>query len=247
MASKIRSKIVEVKNISEAERLRLGEQCFAVYSDRITFLSRQEFDNIILFAPSVQRIFLLYQNADLVGFSVSRKTIYQVNNCKEHVLSAGAFVKRGHYVGDQLIRFGIVESLKYKLRRPMAEVWFLTQAATPVSYRFFARIMDVYPHPTKATPQRLKQIFFKYVEEHKLSIKNLENWTIVGAPKERYSLPESDRMKKSAKLLADPWVLFYEQINPSFEEGIFVVMAFSLDYKNLLRPLLSQIKSMLLK
>lgn len=141
-----------------------------------------------------------------------------------YVAWAGAGALERECRGRGLLeRAGIEAMLRFRCRHPTAELFFIGECCSFLSYRLLARsFAEFWPHPARATPAWERGAMDAYARQAFPTL-----WDpvrrIVRVDRGKHILAESRRTRAAS---TDPLFAFFSQINPGAAEGeAFILFA----------------------
>jgi len=135
-----------------AERARLTEACYELWSEFFEGMTRERFVATHLFDDTwVGAAYGI--DGRLAGFYNLNTMHIDVEGERSLVLTSGAFVRLEYDAVPALKRSGLLAVLRVRVRHPFARLAFVPIATTPVAYRAMGESMHCfYPHPSRTTP-----------------------------------------------------------------------------------------------
>lgn len=227
---------VEIDQIDESTRARLGDTLHAIFCESFAALSRKTVLDEIVFRAG-GKLYLIRDDAEaIIGFATSAVHEVEVRGRVHGIFEGGIYVRPGYHVGAQWGRRSLRVALEEKLRHPSRPLALVIEALTPISYRLAARTFSrVYPTRHAATPPLAAELIQAVIAQRGL-LPSGGDPAVVHYP-DPASLVAADRIG-SSRLRDDPDVRFYQQINPDYTQGHLVCTLVPFGWRDLARALL---------
>lgn len=172
------------------------------------------------------------KNRELAAYAIAGVQLIRIDNKTYAIISAGIYSDLKYNIGQNLAKFALMKSIKYKLAHPSHRLGYLAEALNPASYSLAANILpQCYPHPFLKTPKNVFAII-KAVSGERNFIRDKESEFIV-----RFS--PNIRTKNPGSLLLSPkgaqchFYHYYLTLNPEFESGLALLTYMPLTLKNI--------------
>ncbi|MBI5607287.1 MAG: hypothetical protein HY902_00235 [Deltaproteobacteria bacterium] len=222
----MRRRSVDVHRLSAEQRATLSAQLYEVYCDSVAGLDRQAFDAEVLASDDTRLALFYAANGTLAGFAYRRFDHVEHAGRRHAVICAGVYFRRGHKGGAAGGRFGLGESLRFKLRHPRTPLAYMTRSASPAVYRLLAGTMPrIYPHPHVATPPDVDATFRAVHARRGYQPVADSPWVV-------RSIAVPTQPGRLNHLRGDPLVEYYLGENPHFAQGNALLVWIPLDLRN---------------
>lgn len=234
-------RIFHLNRLPRAEAQALLDQVIAL--DERVFEHRSERDRERYHAgmrdlSSGDKLLVLYEEGtELIGYNLIKLLPIEIDGRTVWVVGSSAGLLPGHTGGNRTILDAIRATVRYKLRHPGRELYFVTFIVSPGVYDLFADLSAaVFPSVRRPRPAGIER-------------------SLIAAAAERWGMPvvtdEPERLIASpGRLLREPYerrregehVRFFEALNPRHAEGELLGVCVPLGYRDLLEGAIRQIQ-----
>jgi hypothetical protein len=227
----VRTEYLRASAVEIAQRTELLEQLYACYSETAHGTTRDQLE-VLIDGAGEFRIALFYGADDeLAGFSYASIERLEHAGRTHAVFNAAVFCRLGYHGGAPGAFFGLREALRFKLRHPRTPLAYFTRSSSPAAYRLLASTMPrIYPSFAHETPPDVSAMVGELGVRRHYEPVNGEPW-VVRSPATPHS---SSRLRR---LKADPYVQFYNEVNPRFADGNALLTWIPLDFANIVGAL----------
>jgi hypothetical protein len=233
-----RTEYLRTGSLRPTKRAALIDELYAVYSETVHGLTRDELAGHALGAHD-GRLALFYDgNEELVGFSYCRVDRIEHAGRTQAAFSAGVDFRLGYRGGAPSALFGLSEALRFKLLHPRTPLGYLTSASSPAAYHLLASTMpNVYPSIGHRTPADVEALV------RELS----RRWHYAPVGKDPWVVRSRAKPHNPSRLcrLRSPYSSFYTDRNPRFAEGEALLVWIPLDAVSILRGLFRTLRTVL--
>jgi hypothetical protein len=227
----VRTEYIRSSSVDIAQRAELFEQLYSCYSETAHGTTREQL-KVLIDGAGEFRIALFYGADDeLAGFSYASIERLEHAGRTHAVFNAAVLCRLGYHGGAPGAFFGLREALRFKLRHPRTPLAYFTRSSNPAAYRLLASTMPrIYPSFEHQTPPDVSAMVGKLGAQRHYEPVNGQPW-VVRSP----AIPNSS--SRLRRLKADPYVQFYNRVNPRFADGNALLTWIPLDVANIVGAL----------
>lgn len=239
--------IVRIDGMAEVARTRLADELFDLHTRIFRGVNREQFEHKVLTPPARwTRIQLLRNEAgQLVGYCAIHlfyMVLWGRTNC---VFRAEAGILKAYRGAGTTFQFGFSRAIFYKMKHPLARVFFFCTLVHPSSYHILAtRFHKLYPSHSGSTPSRIEAFMFAISDAFgaREACKGIPGVREVG-----WITIDDDEDAAYWQGSSKPDVKFFLKANPGFQEGMGLVTLVPLSWNNLLSTTLMLMKQRLFR
>jgi len=147
-----RTRRVVLGELGAAERRRLEDELYDLWSDYFVGLSKERFVATHLFDRT--SVYLFYgADGTLAGFANANVYPVEAEGRRCAVMTAGTFARLEYDATKTIVLCGLQETLRVRAERPRWPIAYLGAATSPTSYRGVARwVSRFHPAPDREPP-----------------------------------------------------------------------------------------------
>ena len=223
-----RTKTIDPSRLTEDGREALCDALFGIYRGLFALGDREFFKHHVLFPKhDDMRIALMYsEEGSLIGYSNVYVCDMLVDGKTCAIFRGAIFSKLGYDTARCAKRLGLRVSLRHRLLRPTVPQWLFVIAATPASYRMFARALHEFYPRAEANNARGEVLASKLARAFEFESPPGCPWVcrLDTAP------VDARRLERSRSLAHDPHAQFYRELVGPHGEGhvLFVLLPVTL-------------------
>ncbi|MCB9232165.1 MAG: hypothetical protein H6581_10905 [Bacteroidia bacterium] len=235
MKSPFNIQIIHPATLSNPEKADLTDRLYLIHQQIFQGVSKADFRKYVIEPNSKLTRIRLYQDqegndAGYMSFQVfetgkSRRDPYVIRtevgflpNYRRYNLTLPTLIKN---------------AFAFQLRHPGRKAYFLATPVHPTPYRLgLAQLPEVWPHPEKQMPAKIKSTF-DFLKE-RLHIQSAETGSEFTC-KVGWQVKESQVLADRIASRKDPWIQYYLQHNPDYAKGNGMLMLVPLTAKTYLK------------
>lgn len=223
--------VCRLGNLATAERARLTDACYELWSEffegmaQARFVETHLFDDTYLgFAEGVDGRLAAFYNVNLLDLVVAGERVM--------IMTSGVFIRLEYAASFALKRGGFRLALRLRLRHPFTRFVWVPIATTPVAYRNLAKSSRrFYPHPNLPTPNYVAPVLAEMCRHRKLVVDPENPFVVEFGIRQR----RIDQLRRSARMQqSDAFMRHFIEMTPNWERGRALMALVPLDLRSLL-------------
>jgi len=242
-----RSDAIDPSRLSFDEKESLVDSLYALHSRIFDGVERSEFVAYVVDSPADWTRIQIYKNStnEWIGYCAVHRFNKLAFGRPCMIFRAEAGILREYRGRSQTLWFGFSEAIKYRIKHPFCDLYYLGCFVHPSVFYMFSRyFQEYYPHTDTVIPERIKALM--------LELAKMFNIEPVDAPdslvrRVGWRTKESAEDRGFWQHHAHPMVRYYIKTNPGYINGNGLLIMVPLTFGNIFISLFRFMKNKLVR
>lgn len=239
------SDVINPCSLSSAEKEHLIDSLYQLHSKIFSGVTQEQFVSYVIDSPADWTRIRVYKNSlnEWVGYCVVHR--FNKDICGQHfiIFRAEAGILRAYRGRSQTLWFAFNEAIKYRIRHPFREVYYLGSFVHPsVLYMFSRYFNQYYPRGNSPVPNKTKEFMLELanifhlepIAQQDVLVRNV-GWITNDSDADRHFWLNH----------TNPIVKFYIRINPGYINGNGLLTLVPLTFSNIFTSLVKFMRNKL--
>lgn len=151
--------VINPSNLSSEEKERFADALYQLHSRIFDGVAKDIFVSYVIDSPADWTRIRIYKNAknEWIGYCAVHRSEIRIFNRRRLIFRAEAGILREYRRRSQTLWFGFSEAIKYRIRHPLCDLYYLGSFVHPsVLYMFSRYFSEYYPRADARVPESIK-------------------------------------------------------------------------------------------
>ncbi len=241
------SDVIDPKKITTNEKERFTDLLYLLHSNIFTGVQRHEFAAYVVDSQADWTRIRIYKNraGEWIGYCAVHRFKNYIFDRPCVVIRAEAGILREYRGRSITLWFGFKEALKYRIKHPFCDLYYLGSFVHPsVLYMFSRYFSEYYPRADAPIPDNIKFLMLELAKVFHL--KPVEGQDVL-VRQVGWRTKESMEDQSFWQKHPNPVVKFYIKTNPGYASGNGMLTLVPLTFRNIIMSLIRFIKNKIVR